>query len=332
MSLRIVITASKIAQEGLALLEANGAEGILTGPPGTPEELAAILRAEKPHGLIVRGGQITPAVIDASDRLAAICKHGVGTDNIDIAHATRRGIPVMNTPGANSRSVAELALTLILCAIKQVPRLDHGVRNGVWEKAGFCGTELTGKRLGLVGFGAIGRELTTLVSPFQMEVLAYDPLVPPDAFAAAGVRCATELDDLLVAADVISLHCPLTNATRGLIGVRELALMKPSAILVNAARGGLVDEAALLMALRDGTIAGAGLDAFAAEPTPRDNPLWELRNVVVTPHIGGSTDAGLRNMGVGAARNLLDWLNGRAVDPRCLLNPQVPAPKAVALT
>jgi D-3-phosphoglycerate dehydrogenase len=319
----IVITASHIAPEALAALEESGVELLLTGALGSADELAAIVAREQPEALIVRGGKVTPAVIEASPRLRVICKHGVGVDNIDVAAATSRGIPVMNTPGVNARSVAELALTLMLCVIKQIPRLDWGVRHGQWERTNYHGAELTEKRLGLVGLGAIGRNLIQLVQPFAVAICAYDPHVPASVFREVGVDRADDLDGLLAAADVVSLHCPLTPETRHIIGRREMELMKPTACLINTARGGLVDEDALIDALRTGKIAGAGLDAQAHEPPAAGHPLWELRNVVLTPHVGGSTEEGLRRMGIGAARTVLDFLAGRPTDPACLLNPTV---------
>jgi phosphoglycerate dehydrogenase-like enzyme len=236
-------------------------------------------------GLIVGVDPVTRQVLEAGP-LRVVVKYGSGMDNIDVDAARALDVEVSSTPGANARSVAELAIALLLALARNVALHDRGVRAGSWRRV--TGVELTGKRLGIVGYGAIGREVARIARGLDMEVVAHDPLVDEAEVPLV------ELDELYAESDVVSLHLPLTAETRGLIGARELAAMKPSAFLINTARGGLVDEAALAEALRSGGLAGAALDGFAAEPLG-ESPLRELDNVVLSPHAGASThEAALR--------------------------------------
>jgi D-3-phosphoglycerate dehydrogenase / 2-oxoglutarate reductase len=236
-------------------------------------------------GLIVGVDPVTPRVLEAGP-LRVIVKYGSGMDNIDVEAARALGVRVGSTPGTNARSVAELAIALLLVLARNVALHDRGVRAGSWRR--LTGVELAGKQLGIVGYGAIGREVARIAQGLDMDVVAHDPLV-----AEADVPLVP-LDELYAASDAVSLHLPLTDETRGFVGGRELDAMKPTAFLINTARGGLVDEAALGDALRSGRLAGAALDGFEVEPLG-DSPLRQLDNVVFSPHAGASTyDAVLR--------------------------------------
>lgn len=316
----VLISGPELHQDAMALFRQRGAR-VVTQPPYTaPEALAAVAREEEVDGLVVRMGRITEEVLRASPRLRVVVKHGAGVDNIDVEAATRLGVPVLITPGANAHSVAEHVLALMFALAKNLRTLDARLRSGHWDKAKYRGMELRGKQLGLIGMGRIARRLVDLVQPLNMRIGAYDPYAPDSAFPP-GVERFHRLTDLLPWADFLSLHCPLTDDTRGLIGEAELRQMKPEAFVINTARGGVIDEEALIRALRDGTIAGAGLDTFAVEPPAPDNPLWDLPNVVVTPHVAGVTVEALRDIGVGVVSNLFSVLDGESIPADALVNP-----------
>ncbi|MDR2935411.1 MAG: hydroxyacid dehydrogenase, partial [Candidatus Adiutrix sp.] len=227
---------------------------------------------------------------------------------IDVAAARTRGIAVLNTPGQNAGAVAELVMGHLLALVRRLMPAHAAPQAGRWEKNRLSGTELGGKTLALIGFGAVGRKVAALAKGFGMEVLVYDPLVTAEAIAAEGARPAA-WPELLAAADFVSLHLPLTPETRGLIS-REVIFsrLKPGAILVNCARGGLVDEAALAEALASGRLAGAGLDVFENEPPGADHPLLALENVVVTPHLGASTAEAQVNVARSIAAQMIEYL------------------------
>jgi D-3-phosphoglycerate dehydrogenase len=249
-------------------------------------------------GLVVGVDPVTDAVL-AAGPLRVVVKYGSGLDNVDLAAARRRGVHVASTPGANARSVAELAMALLLALARRLCAHDRAVRAGSWARS--TGVELAGRRLGLVGYGTVGRELGAIARAFGMEVAACDPLV-----AEADVELVP-LDRLLASSDAVSLHLPLTPETAGLIGARELELMRPGAFLVNTARGGLVDEVALADALRSGSLGGAAFDVFSEEP-PIDSPLLELDAFVASPHAGAATVEAVRRMAAAAVDLLLGAL------------------------
>ncbi len=286
------------------------------------DELAARVRDFSPHALIVRKGQVDRAVLSASPSLRVVCKHGVGVDNIALDAATELGIPVMNTPTANFNSVAEHTLALMFALARRIPHQDRRVREGKWDKRDYAGQELAGKTLGLIGLGRIGRRVAELAAPLRMNLLAYDPAVGADSIPG-NITLVHTLAELLSQADIVSIHCPLTPKTRGMIGHRELALMGPDSWVINTARGAVMDEKALIAALREGVIAGAALDTFETEPPAPDNPLFSLDNVVLSNHVAGISTSSYRNMGLGAAQNVLTVLEGGRPDPSALLNPEV---------
>ena len=251
--------------------------------------------------LIVGVEKITERVIQAADRLRIICKHGAGVDNIDVAAATRAGIPVTNVPGANSDAVADLAFGLMLAAARSIPRADRAVRAGEWPL--LLGTEVWRKTLGIIGTGRIGKQVARRARGFEMQILGYDPH-PDPAFAEEIGMTYVPLEELLRRSDFVTIHVPLTHATRGLIGRREIALMKPEAFLFNLSRGSAVDEVALYEALASGRLAGAGLDVFAVEPPGKENPLMQLENVIVTPHMGAYTREAVLAVGMQTVQNI----------------------------
>jgi len=319
MGASFLITDSGIAAPALALLEGRQARLTFAGPHTTPTELLALCKRERFEAVISRTIRFWAEDIAASPALRVISKHGVGVDNIDVDAATKRGIPVMNAMGGNAQSVAEHAILLMLALTRKLIALDRSMRTGGWARPGHIAGELKGKKLGIVGLGNVGRALAAIAQGFGMPVAAYDPYVAT-ALVPMGVRLVKDLDVLLADSDIVSLHCPLTGETRGMIGAGQFARLKPTALFVNTARGPVMDEAALLAALKGGRIAGAGLDVFTDEPTPKDNPLRDLPNVVSTPHIAGSTREAMDRVAVRAVENACAILDGTPYDPACLVN------------
>lgn len=320
MVTKIVVTGPDLPGPVMERARSSGADILSTGVVLSSDDLASMIARERPDGIIVRFGPLPKKAIDASDRLRIVAKHGVGYDNIDLSAATSRGVPVTITEGANAQSVAEHALGLMLSVARRVPWLDHRIRQGHWEKAKTSGLELAGKTLGLVGAGSIGRTFGRFVAPLGMPVLAYDPFIPKGT-ALRGLELVASLEELLQRSDVVSLHCPLTAETKNLIGAKQFELMRPDAILINTARGGLIDIEPLTAALENGRIFGAGLDTFTVEPTPSHSPLWALPNLVITPHIGGTTREAALRVGSTAVKQVLDWMRSGRISEGRIVNP-----------
>ncbi len=315
---RVVVTAESLAPEAIELLSDRGIS-VRYLPSSSPVDVLKDVVGEAPTDAVIsRSIRINAAVMDAARVLKVISKFGVGVDNIDVDAARERGIVVMRAYGANARSVAELALTMMLDMLKRVLALDASLRAGRWEKSSTPGFELTGKHLGIVGCGAVGSDLAALSRSFAMPLTVYDPYITA-ASVPVGAERVDRLDALLERADIVSLHCPLTAETRGMIGISQFERMKPTALLVNAARGAIVDETALVVALQTRRIAGAGIDAFSHEPPDPTSPLWQLPNVVVTPHVGGSTHEALTRVAVQAVKNLFTILDGETPDARFVI-------------
>jgi D-3-phosphoglycerate dehydrogenase len=296
---RVAVTPRSLRQTPGAHLDRLHAEVDVRFPdldrPLDEDEMVELVR--DCAGLIVGVDPVTPRVLEAGP-LRVVVKYGSGMDNIDVEAARSRGVQVSSTPGTNARSVAELAIALLLTLARNVALHDRGVRAGSWRR--LTGVELAGKQLGIVGYGAIGREVARIARGLDMNVVAHDPLVEE-----ADVDLVP-LDELYAASDAVSLHLPLTDETRGFVGDRELAAMKSTAFLINTARGGLVDESALADALRSGRLAGAGLDGFEMEPLG-NSPLRQLDNVVLSPHAGASTyDAVVRTAAQAVDQLLAD--------------------------
>jgi len=247
----------------------------------------------------------------AARRLKVVARAGVGLDNVDVKAATQAGVMVVNAPTSNIVSAAELAVALLLAAARRVPAADKSLKGGEWKRSKYTGVELYEKTVGIVGLGRIGILVAQRLAAFGMNVIAYDPYVQAGRAAQMGVRLAS-LDELLRVSDFISVHLPKTPETLGLIGDEELHKVKPTVIVVNAARGGIVDEHALYTALKEGRVAGAGVDVFASEPCT-DSPLFEFENVVATPHLGASTDEAQEKAGIAVAKSVRLALAGELV-------------------
>ncbi|MDR0441059.1 MAG: hydroxyacid dehydrogenase [Candidatus Accumulibacter sp.] len=315
---RVLVTHERLADEAVRMLNDNDVD-VLFSPPYTPsDELAEKLARWQVDALIVRQGKITAPVIAASRKLRVIAKHGVGVDNVDLKAAAERSIPVVRAAGSNARAVAEMAIALAVALLKELPHLDASIKNGQWLKPTFVGRDIRDAVLGLVGFGSIGQEAAQMARALGFRIVAHDPH-GREAILSFDAAVERSFEELLAEADVISLHCPLTHETRGMIGQAQFAKMKSGAILVNTARGGLIDEAALLVALQEGRLSGAGLDSFAQEPPNPANPLWQASNLIVTPHVAGVSHGSTRAMAMMAARQVIDILDGKAPEPRNLV-------------
>jgi D-3-phosphoglycerate dehydrogenase len=281
-----ILVADPIAEDGVERLRSAGTVDVRTGLSGA--ELVEIIGAY--DALVVRSEtQVTAEVLDAARRLRVVGRAGVGVDNIDIDAATRHGVMVLNAPTGNTIAAAEHAVALMCALVRNVAAADASLKGGRWDRKAFMGSELREKTLGLLGLGKIGSEVARAASlGLLMRVIAHDPMVAPERAEQAGAELV-DFDTLLREADVLSVHVPLTDATRGCIGAAELAAMRPGARVINVARGGIIDEAALAAALVSGHLAGAAVDVFTTEPVPASNPLLAAPNTLLTPHLGAST-------------------------------------------
>jgi D-3-phosphoglycerate dehydrogenase len=295
----ILVTGADLAEQAVALL--SSFELVYAGKTPDEQSLVTLCSQHRPAAIIVRYGRITERVIEASPGLRVISKHGSGTDTIDKDAAARRGIAVKAALGANAAAVAEHAWALILACAKDVTALDKRMHEGHWDKATHKSLELRGRTLGLVGLGAIGARAAAVGIALGMRVIAHDPLA---ASAPEGVALLP-LAEVIAGADVLSLHCPLTKDNARMLNAETLATMRRGAIVVNTARGGLIDEAALADALRSGALRAAGLDSFETEPFRAGHPFTGIANIILSPHIGGVTGDAYVGMGVGAANNVL---------------------------
>jgi D-3-phosphoglycerate dehydrogenase/(S)-sulfolactate dehydrogenase len=305
-----VLVSDDLSPEAVRILSDAGLEvDVKVGLPAA--ELEAIVGGY--DALAVRSAtKVTAKLLEKAARLRVIGRAGVGVDNVDLDAATRRGVVVMNTPGGSSVTVAELALAMILSLYRHVPSATASVKAGKWEKKRFQGREIAGKTLGVVGIGNIGSVLVDRARAMKMRVVAYDPFITPEAAAKMGAALV-DLDTLWREADVVSLHVPLSEQTRHLVRAETLARMKKGAILVNCARGGIVDERALAESLAAGHLGGAALDVFEKEPPPADHPLFALDNLVCTPHIGASTEEAQSAVAVAIAEQLVAYLRDGVV-------------------
>jgi len=315
-----ILVVGPIHASGMALLEA--APGVTLQVVNQPTLEAYAPFVGKADAILIRTQPMPATVIAAAQRLKMVSRHGVGFDAVDVAALSARAIPLAIVGDVNSISVAEHTMTLMLALAKQVTTYDAAVRGTGWgTRNRFSAFELSGKTLLLLGFGRIGRRVAKLAAAFGMVVEAYDPVLAKAAFDAEGVRAVTDLDAALARADVVSLHMPRTDG-KPMMGARELALLRPSAIVINSARGGLVEEAALAAALDAGRIAGAGLDVFDAEPPPPDHPLLRSGRTILSPHIAGLSIESAERMAVSSAENVLDFFAGR-LDPALVVNRDV---------
>ena len=299
----ILITAADLAPQALALL--TDYDIVYAGKTPTEDDIVALCRQHNPVAIIVRYSKVGAAAMDAAPALKVISKHGSGTDTIDKVAAKERGIEVVAAVGANAAAVAEQALALLLACAKSVPQLNARMHAGHWDKATHKSLELGGRTIGLIGLGAIGQRFARMVGALGMRVLGFDPF----AKNVPEFVQTTDLETIWRESDAISLHCPLTDDNRHLLNADTLARCKSGVIVVNTARGGLIDEAALLAAVQSGHVRMAGLDSFAVEPMTAGHPFHGQPGFILSPHIGGVTSDAYVNMGLGAARNALAVLN-----------------------
>ena len=313
-----VLLTEKIHQSGMDFLKSH-AEVVVAENTKLETLVAAIKGME---AVIIRSTKMYNEVIDAADKLRVIGRHGIGVDNIDVEYATSKKISVLNTPLANVNSVVEHVIALMMTLSKKFFAADKAMREGktslegkslpaICQSLGLAGVELTNKTLGIAGFGKIG-SLTAqrCIKAFDMKVMVYDPPAYNKAPLPEGAQWVESLDDLLKQSDYISLNMPLLPSTKNMIGEAQFKLMKPSAFLINCARGEIVDENALYRALKENWIAGAGFDVFAQEPPPKDLPLFELDNIILTPHAAAMTAESLERMAMEISQGVIKMLNG----------------------
>ncbi len=304
-----ILVCDELSEEGLLIFQAQKNFKILVKTKQSVEELKKLI-ADADACVVRSGTQITREVIEAGARLKVIGRAGVGLDNVDVEAASKRGIVVVNTPGGNTISAAELTFCLLTTMARNIPEANNSVKRGEWERKKFTGVELYEKTLGIFGLGRIGTEVAKRAQAFGMKVIAYDPYLRADKALQIGVE-AVKIDELLSRADFITLHMPLTPENRHMIGAKEFEKMKKGVRIVNCARGGLIDEKALAQAIAGGNVAGAALDVFESEPPPKDLKLLGLPQVVVTPHQGASTEEAQIAVAVDVAQSIIDCLNGK---------------------
>jgi len=302
---RIVI-ADPLESSGLDILRSAGAEVVLVGPDEKPQ-LARLL-AEADAVVVRSATKVTRDLLEAAPRLRVVGRAGIGVDNVDVPAATERGVLVVNAPTANVMSATEHTFALLLALARRVPAADASMKRSEWDRKSFVGVELQGKTLGVIGFGRIGQRVAARARGFEMEVVAFDPFLDPAVAAKLGVELMS-VDELCSRADVVTLHVPLTDDTKNLLDAERIAKLRPGALVVNCGRGGTLDEAALLTALEEGRVAGAALDVYEEEPTPRRELVGHPR-VVATPHIGAQTAEAQERIAVETARMVLAALEG----------------------
>ncbi|WP_337175764.1 phosphoglycerate dehydrogenase [Paludisphaera sp.] len=318
MAYRVLVT-DKLSEEGLALLRAEEGVEVVVDTKLAKDPAALKEALKEADGIAIRSGTtLTADVLDGQTRLKAIVRAGVGVDNIDVPAATKQGVVVMNTPGGNTVSTAEQTMALMLALARNTPRGDASLKAGKWDRGSLTGVQLEGKTLGVVGLGRVGLAVAQRALGFEMKVLGYDPLLSAEKAREHGVEFVPRLDDLWPRCDFITLHTPLTPETRHVVSAEAIATMKPGVRIINCARGGLIDDAALLEALNSGKVAGAAVDVFETEPPPADDPIVSHPKTVVTPHLGASTEEAQVNVAVEGARLLCDYLLRGQV--RCSVN------------
>ncbi len=303
-----ILAADGVSPKGIAVLAENSSFQVETSAKGLSED-ELIARIGELDALIIRSAtKVTAKALAAATKLKVIGRAGVGVDNVNVEAATERGIVVMNTPGGNTISTAEQTFSLMLSLARKIPQAHASMVAGKWDKKSFEGTELCGKTLGVIGMGRIGGEVARRAIAFGMNVVAYDPYLVLSRARSLQVELADKLDDVLARADFITVHMHMTPETKGILNATTLAKCKKGVRIINCARGGLVDEAALLEALKSGQVAGAALDVFEKEPPAEDLPFRALPNVVLTPHLGASTSEAQESVGIEIAQGVTDYL------------------------
>ena len=324
-----VLVSDKLSPTAVQVFKDNNVDVDYLPDVGKDKEKLAEIIGEY-DGLAIRSAtKVTEKIIAAATNLKVVGRAGIGVDNVDIPAATAKGIIVMNTPFGNSITTAEHAISMMLALARQIPQADASTRASKWEKSRFMGVEVTNKTLGLIGCGNIGSIAADRAQGLRMKVIAFDPFLTPERALELGVE-KVELDGLLTRADFISLHTPLIDATRNILNEEAFVKMKDGMRIINCARGGLIDEAALARALKSGKVKGAALDVFESEPA-RDNPLFELENVICTPHLGASTSEAQENVAVQVAEQLSAYLNSGEIT-NALNFPSISAEEAPRLT
>lgn len=317
----VLVTAPTVSGQTQQLLRDAGIDIAYMDNPVTEAALLSALERRETHAILLRGpAPLTSTVLAAAKYLRIISKYGAGIDSVDMASATARGIAVMVAGGANASAVAEHALALMLCLSREVPRFDRELRRGIWKNQAYVVRDFSCRTVGIVGYGQIGRRTAQLAHACGASLVIYSrsrAAVPP------GMEWESDLDRLLRRVDILSLHCPLTPQTRGMIGEMQLRQMKPDALIINTARGKLIDEDALIAALSTGRLAGAGLDTFAMEPPDPHNPLFALPNVICTPHIAAATTDAAVRMSAIASNSIISYLRGEIYDMANFMNPEV---------
>ncbi len=317
-----VLVSDNLSPKGIELFEATGKIKVDVKTGLSPEELKAII--SEYDGLVIRSAtKVTEDLLSAAKKLKVVGRAGIGLDNVDIGAATKRGIAVMNTPDGNTITTAEHTISLLLALSRNIPQATASLKAGKWEKKKFQGKEIFGKTLGIIGLGKIGRIVADRATGLKMKVIGFDPYITQEAVKPLGIELV-DMDDLLARSDYITVHTPRTSETLGLINKEAFSKMKDGVMVINCARGGIVDEEALYDALTSGKVAGAALDVFSEEPPPPDFPLLKLDNVICTPHLGASTAEAQEKVAVAVANQMIDYLLNGVV--RNAVNmPSVPA-------
>ncbi len=303
-----VLVSDKLAQEGIDILKTAAEVDVKTGLP--EDELCKIIGDY--DALVIRSStQVTAKVLEAAGKLKIIGRAGVGVDNVDVPVATERGVIVVNSPGGNTIAAAELTVAMLLSLSRNIPQAYASMKNKEWNRSKYVGNEVYKKTLGILGLGKIGQEVAKRCQSFGMKVLAYDPFISSEAADALGAELV-DLDECLKRSDYISLHLPKNKETLGMIGAKQFEIMKNGVRIVNCARGGIIDDSALLEALKNGKCAGAGLDVYVTEPPDFANELFDLASVVTTPHLGASTEEAQTNVAIDVAEQIVDVFQGRS--------------------
>ena len=301
-----VLISDSLAEQGITVLEQASGIEVINRPGASPDELLELIADA--DGLAIRSNtKVTSEVFAAAKKLRIVGRAGIGVDNVDIAAATKHGVVVANTPEGNNITTAEHAIALIVSLARHIPQATASMKAGLWEKKKFQGMELYNRTLGVLGAGNIGKFVVSRAKALGMKVIVHDPYLTQENAARLEVE-RVELEEMMSRADVVTVHVPKTKETTGILGAAEFAKAKPGLIVINAARGGIVDEAALLDALNNGNVAAAGLDVFVEEPPPADHPLVNHPNVICTPHLGASTEQAQINVAIAVAEQIRDFL------------------------
>lgn len=306
-----ILVSDSLSDEGFAILRAGGFE-VDDKPDISPDDL--LREIPEYDGLVIRSrSNVTADVLKAGKKLKVVGRAGVGLDNVDVSTATKLGVIVMNTPSGNTISTAEHTMAMITSLARQIPQASQSMHEGKWEKKKFVGVELYNKVLGVVGLGRIGTEVARRALAYGMHIMAYDPYISAEALKRLGGAKQATVDEICSAADFITVHTPLNDATRGIIGPKQFGMMKKGVRVVNCARGGIINETALIEALKSGKVAAAALDVFEEEPLAKDSPLRAMENVVLTPHLGASTNEAQEGVAKEVAEQIVDALSGRMI-------------------